>query len=116
MLPLITTIFLASLVGSLHCAGMCGAFLAIAIGLPGASQPSPRRAATLQSLYHLGRLVSYTLLGAAAPPPPTPPPPAPASSATPPPVPPPVPPAPSSTSPAPSPASAPSPPSSPAQP
>jgi len=55
---LITTIFLASLLGSLHCAGMCGAFLAIAIG------NAPSRAP--QIAYHLGRLVTYTALGALA--------------------------------------------------
>jgi len=62
MLPLITAIFFASLLGSLHCAGMCGAFLAIATGDTG----SWKRHALLQSAYHGGRLLSYTLLGAVA--------------------------------------------------
>jgi sulfite exporter TauE/SafE len=63
MIGLIAAIFLASVLGSFHCAGMCGAFLAIAGGAPGGGAP---RQAQLQGAYHLGRLVSYTALGAAA--------------------------------------------------
>ena len=32
MIALLTTVFVASLVGSLHCAGMCGPFVAVAVG------------------------------------------------------------------------------------
>ncbi len=60
MLLVISSIFVASLLGSLHCAGMCGAFLAIVVG--DGSRPS--RGA--QVAYHLGRLVTYMLLGAIA--------------------------------------------------
>jgi len=63
MTLLIWAIFLASVLGSFHCAGMCGAFLAIAIGEP---KSSWRRQAALQGAYHVGRLISYTALGAAA--------------------------------------------------
>ncbi len=42
---------------------MCGAFLAIATGDTTAGK---RRQVSLQSAYHLGRLLTYTLLGAAA--------------------------------------------------
>jgi len=54
----------ASLVGSLHCGGMCGAFVAIACGCG----PDRSKAwhARLQSLYHGGRLVGYATLGAMA--------------------------------------------------
>lgn len=63
MFPLIAAIFAASLLGSLHCAGMCGAFLAIAVGGDlGASKPAAR----VQAAYHVGRLLSYVALGAAA--------------------------------------------------
>jgi len=62
MPTLISAIFFASILGSLHCAGMCGAFLAIAVGDSG----SWRRHVALQSAYHGGRLVSYTILGLAA--------------------------------------------------
>jgi uncharacterized protein len=48
-------IFLASLAGSWHCAGMCGPF---GILLRSSRSPSHRGSA----LYHLGRLVTYSLL------------------------------------------------------
>lgn len=63
MMTLAASVFLASLLGSLHCAGMCGAFLAIAIHAPG-EKPVARWKP--QSAYHLGRLVTYVGLGAAA--------------------------------------------------
>ena len=62
MMPLVGAIFLASLLGSFHCAGMCGAFLAIAVN----DASNPRRHAAMQSAYHLGRLISYLSLGIAA--------------------------------------------------
>lgn len=61
MTALVVAIVVASAVGSLHCAGMCGAFLAIAITTPG---ERPRFAP--QAAYHLGRLTTYLLMGAAA--------------------------------------------------
>lgn len=64
MIPLLTAIMLASLLGSAHCAGMCGAFAAFAVGSPGrANAPSPW---ALSGAYNLGRLVVYTVLGALA--------------------------------------------------
>jgi sulfite exporter TauE/SafE len=63
MAALFATILIASLVGSLHCAGMCGAFLAFAIGVDPAERRSRFR---LQAAYHFGRLATYTTLGAAA--------------------------------------------------
>ena len=63
MIPLITTILLASLLGSLHCVGMCGAFVAIAVG---DGERGAGRHALLQTAYHGGRLVTYALLGLAA--------------------------------------------------
>jgi sulfite exporter TauE/SafE len=60
--PLIAAIFLASLLGSMHCAGMCGAFLAFAV-TPG---EEPVSKGALQAAYHLGRLATYTTLGAVA--------------------------------------------------
>ncbi len=55
------TVLVASLVGSLHCAGMCGVFVAMAVG---AGDRVSR--ARLQALYHGGRLVGYTTLGVIA--------------------------------------------------
>ncbi len=62
MLALIAAVFLASVLGSLHCVGMCGAFLAFAVvGVPGAAPAAPRF--LLQAAYHGGRLVTYAALG-----------------------------------------------------
>lgn len=62
MLALALATIGASILGSLHCAGMCGPFLAFALGLdaPGVSR------AQAQAAYHGGRLVTYTALGAIA--------------------------------------------------
>lgn len=62
MWALVGAVFVASVLGSLHCAGMCGAFLAIAVGVPGADVARWK----MQLAYHGGRLVSYTALGAVA--------------------------------------------------
>lgn len=53
----------ASLLGSLHCAGMCGAFLAYALEPNSASRQTHF---SLQFMYHLGRLWTYLLLGVIA--------------------------------------------------
>lgn len=63
MTALIIAVFLASILGSLHCAGMCGAFVAIACGK---TESSFRTACSLQCAYHGGRLLTYTALGVAA--------------------------------------------------
>lgn len=63
MIALISAVFVASLLGSMHCAGMCGAFLAFAV----ADGPEPRaNKATLQIAYNAGRLVTYVTLGSIA--------------------------------------------------
>lgn len=61
MTALIGAVFVASLLGSVHCAGMCGAFVAFAVA--GDSRPAPSRA-VLHMAYNGGRLITYTLLGA----------------------------------------------------
>lgn len=61
MLTLIGAVFVASLLGSMHCAGMCGAFLAFAVVSDDGRTPSR---ATLNAAYNLGRLVTYAILGA----------------------------------------------------
>jgi len=77
MTTLLLAILAASLVGSLHCAGMCGPFLAFVVGAGARADGAPGRAASdaprpsasalrLQLAYHLARGVGYTLLGAAA--------------------------------------------------
>ena len=63
MMTLAVTVFLASLLGSLHCAGMCGAFVAFAVGAdPGSRAPK----SLLHVAYNLGRLGTYTVLGVIA--------------------------------------------------
>lgn len=62
MIAPVTTIFVASLLGSSHCAGMCGPFVAFALGQPGEGSSRWK----LQVAYHGGRLITYTILGAAA--------------------------------------------------
>jgi len=52
----------ASLVGSLHCAGMCGPFLAFVVG----AGPRGTGALRLQAAYHAARGAGYMTLGAAA--------------------------------------------------
>lgn len=61
MTSLVLTVFAASLMGSLHCAGMCGAFVAFALGIDGPR--NLRMHAALQTSYHLGRLIVYMVLG-----------------------------------------------------
>ena len=60
-LELLVPVVAASLFGSLHCAGMCGGFVAMV----GDGVPRSGRLAT-QLTYNLGRLISYACLGAAA--------------------------------------------------
>ncbi|MEM1329770.1 MAG: sulfite exporter TauE/SafE family protein [Planctomycetota bacterium] len=68
ILPLIAAVFAASVLGSMHCAGMCGAFLAFAVQPGSKGSEGGRRDALwpLHSAYHVGRLLTYTLLGFAA--------------------------------------------------
>jgi len=54
-------ILLASLLGSLHCASMCGPFAAFAL-----MRDKTRGPWLLQALYHGGRLLAYATLGALA--------------------------------------------------
>lgn len=61
LLPLIAAVLTASVLGSLHCAGMCGAFVAMAVGVGHEQQVSK---AKLQAAYHMGRLGVYALIGA----------------------------------------------------
>jgi len=55
-------VLLASLFGSLHCAGMCGPLVAFAVGTP--DLPSAWQRAVLQIAYHGGRFVTYAAVGA----------------------------------------------------
>jgi sulfite exporter TauE/SafE len=59
MWPLVTSVALASLVGSVHCAGMCGPFAVLVAR-------GEDRLLGRELAYHSGRLISYSLLGLAA--------------------------------------------------
>ena len=60
MTALALTVLAASLVGSLHCAGMCGGFVAFYTGAGG------RRPGLGHAAYNIGRLAAYATLGALA--------------------------------------------------
>ncbi len=60
---LLVTVLLASLAGSLHCAGMCGPFVAF---YAGGDRSRGARRGLPHLLYSLGRLAGYALLGALA--------------------------------------------------
>ena len=63
MIPLLATVFAASLVGSLHCIGMCGPFVAFYSGSDGSA--GARRLLS-HAAYSGGRLATYVLIGLAA--------------------------------------------------
>jgi sulfite exporter TauE/SafE len=62
---MILGVFLSSLLGSLHCAGMCGPLVAAYAGMPGTDEPWRRRAIA-HAAYSGGRLAAYAALGASA--------------------------------------------------
>jgi sulfite exporter TauE/SafE len=62
MLTLVLAVLAASLVGSPHCAGMCGAFVCFYAG----DGAGARGRSLAHVAYNGGRLVSYALLGATA--------------------------------------------------
>lgn len=63
MTALALSVFVAALLGSVHCAGMCGSFACLASG-GDASHGRPALLSTAS--YNLGRLLSYATLGAIA--------------------------------------------------
>jgi sulfite exporter TauE/SafE len=56
-------VLVASLVGSVHCAGMCGGFVCFYTGSSTGTEAAAIRA---HAMYHLGRLASYLTLGTVA--------------------------------------------------
>jgi sulfite exporter TauE/SafE len=54
-------VLIASVGGSLHCAAMCGPFMAAVTGFG----PNGRAGPATHAAYHLGRLITYVALGAA---------------------------------------------------
>jgi len=66
MIPWLAAVLGASLLGSLHCAGMCGGFVGCLAGscAPGSGGGGARL--RLHGAYHLGRFAGYLALGAVA--------------------------------------------------
>jgi sulfite exporter TauE/SafE len=58
---LLTGVLAASFLGSLHCVAMCGPFVAVYSGLE-----AQRARFASHAAYHLGRLITYVVLGAVA--------------------------------------------------
>jgi len=58
-------VFLASLLGSLHCVGMCGPLVALCTAMPG-GEPRRGRGTALHAAHALGRLTGYAAIGALA--------------------------------------------------
>lgn len=68
MFALVMAVLAASALGSFHCAGMCGAFVAIAVSATGEHETHSRlnSRAALNTFYNLGRLITYCILGSLA--------------------------------------------------
>jgi len=60
---LASSVFVAGLLGSAHCAGMCGSFACLASGGDASQGPAVLRST---AAYNFGRLLSYATLGALA--------------------------------------------------
>lgn len=60
---LLSAVFAASLLGSLHCVGMCGPFVAV-YSAAGAAGDEKGSLVPAHLAYHLGRALTYTTLGA----------------------------------------------------
>ncbi len=63
MTALLLTVFIASLVGSLHCVGMCGPFVAF---YSGSDNSAGMKRMVSHGAYSGGRLLTYALFGVAA--------------------------------------------------
>jgi len=64
-IEILLTVFISSLLGSLHCVGMCGGLVAYCC-IASPHQQVSRRLVLAEIAYHSSRLVSYMLLGALA--------------------------------------------------
>jgi len=60
------TAFVAGLVTSLHCVGMCGPLACSVVPLRGSAGQQSADAQIVSSIYHLARLTGYAALGALA--------------------------------------------------
>lgn len=62
MIHVLLSVVAASVLGSLHCAGMCGGFVAFYAG----GDTSERQRSVAHIAYNLGRLLTYAIIGAFA--------------------------------------------------
>jgi sulfite exporter TauE/SafE len=62
----VATAYVAGLITSLHCAGMCGPLACSVVPLRGSAGPQIADAQIVNGLYHLARLAGYAALGALA--------------------------------------------------
>lgn len=62
MIPLFFAVLSASLIGSAHCVGMCGPFAIMVLN----DEDSNTRRAISMGWYHLGRVITYMLIGSVA--------------------------------------------------
>ena len=62
----VATAYVAGLITSLHCAGMCGPLACSVVPLRGSGGPQIADAQIVNGLYHLARLAGYAALGALA--------------------------------------------------
>lgn len=66
MIPAALGVLTASLIGSVHCAAMCGGFVCAYTGTGSAHAETSASALRAHAVYNLGRLISYLMLGALA--------------------------------------------------
>lgn len=66
MTALLSSVFVASVLGSLHCVGMCGPFATLATARRDRVRLPQLSAVGSSTAYNGGRLITYLLLGAAA--------------------------------------------------
>ena len=65
-MTLLLSVLAASLLGSVHCAAMCGGFVCLYSGVGSARDATVARRGAPHAAYNAGRLVSYLALGALA--------------------------------------------------
>lgn len=66
MITTVAGVLVASLIGSVHCAGMCGGFVCFYSGTSAGAPASSATALRAHGMYNVGRLASYLTLGAVA--------------------------------------------------
>lgn len=65
MMQLLIAVFFASILGSVHCVGMCGPFVLLATGRSESCRAGSMQRTIRMSCYHVGRLTTYLILGVA---------------------------------------------------